>query len=92
MVVISEEVGVAKPDPAYFDIVFERMGWPERARTLVVGDSLSSDIQGAANYGIDACWFNPAQKPRPASMPIRYEIDDLEGLGGVIELEEMSSG
>ena len=87
VVVISEEVGVAKPDPAYFDIVFERMGWPERARTLVVGDSLSSDIQGAANYGIDACWFNPGRKPRPASMPVRFEIAELVELLTILDLD-----
>ncbi|MCO6449976.1 MAG: YjjG family noncanonical pyrimidine nucleotidase [Caldilineales bacterium] len=80
VVVISEEVGAAKPDIAYFDIVFERMGWPNKARALVVGDNLSSDIQGAANYGIDACWFNPARRLAPQSLPIRYEIAELAQL------------
>ncbi|MCK5584578.1 YjjG family noncanonical pyrimidine nucleotidase, partial [Candidatus Bipolaricaulota bacterium] len=58
-VIISGEVGVAKPDRAIFEIAFERMGQPDKANVLIIGDSLSSDIQGGADYGIDTCWFNP---------------------------------
>ncbi|MEZ4769792.1 MAG: YjjG family noncanonical pyrimidine nucleotidase [Caldilineales bacterium] len=79
-IVISDEVGVAKPDPAIFDIAFERMGNPPRGQVLMIGDGLSSDIRGAANYGIDACWFNPAGGRRPSGLPIRYEIDRLASL------------
>lgn len=58
-IVISDEIGVAKPDPEYFDEAFARMGHPDRSEVLMVGDSLSSDIAGGAAYGIDTCWFNP---------------------------------
>jgi 2-haloacid dehalogenase len=76
-VVISEEEGVAKPDPGIFDVIFGRMGKPERSEVLMVGDSLTSDIRGANRYGIDACWYNPYGLPRDADVEFRYEIVDL---------------
>jgi len=59
-IVISEEEGVAKPDPAIFDLAFDRIGRPPKERVLMVGDNLGSDILGGFNFGIDTCWFNPA--------------------------------
>jgi 2-haloacid dehalogenase len=76
-VVISEEEGVAKPDPGIFDVIFRRMGKPERSEVLMVGDSLTSDIRGANRYGIDACWYNPAGLPRDPDVEVRYEIAQL---------------
>jgi 2-haloacid dehalogenase len=76
--VISEELGVAKPDPAIFDAAFAQMGWPQKTAVLIIGDSLSSDMQGGLNYGIDTCWYNPAGKP--ATLPVTYNIQKLEEL------------
>ena len=45
-----------------------------------MGDSLTSDIRGGVNYGIDTCWYNPAGKSAPADMPIThiaYSFDDV---------------
>jgi putative hydrolase of the HAD superfamily len=58
-VVISDEIGVAKPQPEYMDVAFSRMGHPAKSKVLMIGDKLSSDIAAGANYGIDTCWFNP---------------------------------
>ncbi len=74
VVVISEEIGVAKPDPRFFDVAFERMGQPEKSAVLVIGDSVASDIQGAFNYGLDACRFNPRGLPADARFPVIKEI------------------
>ena len=49
------------------------------------GDSLSSDIEGAVSYGIDACWYNPMGQPRPARPAITYEIRQLSGLLDLLE-------
>jgi len=84
--VISEEVGVAKPDPAIFDVAFARMGQPAKAEVLIIGDSLSSDMQGGLNYGIDTCWYNPAGKL--ASLPVTYEIRQLEELHSILTEKE----
>jgi YjjG family noncanonical pyrimidine nucleotidase len=78
--IISEEVGAAKPKPAFFEAAFARLGHPARSEVLLIGDSLSSDIQGGADYGLDTCWFNPAAEPRPEDLPITYEIRRLREL------------
>jgi 2-haloacid dehalogenase len=90
-VVISDEVGVSKPDPGIFDVAFRKMGHPRKGEVLIVGDSLTSDIRGGAAYGIDTCWFNPAQEPRTPDVDIRYEIGELGELLvilGVMEVRE----
>lgn len=79
-IVVSDELGVAKPDPAIFDATFERMGQPAKDEVLLIGDSLSSDICGGARYGIDTCWFNPRRAPAPADLAITHEIDALASL------------
>jgi 2-haloacid dehalogenase len=79
-VVISEEVGVAKPDSRIFDIAFEKMGHPYKTDVLIVGDSLTSDIKGGHLYGIDTCWFNPGRKLLDPGLEVRYEIGELAEL------------
>lgn len=78
--IISEDVGVAKPEEAIFLAAFERLGQPPKDAVLMIGDSLSSDIRGAANFGIDSCWYNPSAKPAPSDIPITYEIQHLAAL------------
>lgn len=78
--VISEEVGAAKPDPKIFDEAFARMGNPAKSEVLIIGDSLTSDIKGGNNYGIDTCWFNPASRARDHQVEISYEIAHLSEL------------
>jgi 2-haloacid dehalogenase len=77
LVAISEELGVAKPHAAYFDAVFARIAWPERGQVLVVGDGLTSDIQGGLAYGLDACWFNPRGLPADERYPPTYTVARL---------------
>ncbi|RXJ71048.1 noncanonical pyrimidine nucleotidase, YjjG family [Veronia nyctiphanis] len=57
-VFISEEIGVAKPDPKIFEHALEVMGKPDRAKVLMVGDNPHSDVLGGMNAGIDTCWLN----------------------------------
>lgn len=83
--IISEEVGSAKPATGIFDAAFAALGWPDKAEALMIGDSLSSDIQGAMNYGIDACWYNPKGQPRPVQPAITYEIHRLSELPDLLE-------
>lgn len=86
--VISEEQGAAKPDSKFFDAAFELAGQPERASVLVVGDSISSDIQGGITYGLDTCWFNPQAKPPDPRWHPRYEIQHLEQLYTLLGVEK----
>lgn len=77
---ISEEVGVPKPAKAFFDAVMDGLGITDRSRVLIVGDSLTSDIKGGNNAGIDTCWFNPEGETNNTDASFRYEIRALEEL------------
>lgn len=85
-VVISDEVGFAKPDPRIFDICFEKMGNPAKSDVLIIGDGLTSDMRGGIDYGIDTCWINLKGKSRPADMLMTYEINELPQLASVLEV------
>ena len=82
--VISEEVGAAKPDPKMLEIGMEMAGIMDKSRVLMLGDSLSSDIGAAANAGIDACWYNPKKNENTKGLPVRYEITDLDDVDGIL--------
>ncbi len=58
-IVISEEAGVAKPDPRLVEIALEQLSCPDRAQAVMMGDSLSADIAAACNAGIDSIFFSP---------------------------------
>jgi 2-haloacid dehalogenase len=78
-IVISEEVGFAKPDPRILDAAALAAGVSDKARMVIVGDSLSSDIRAGMNYGIDTVWFNPRGESPGATRPT-YEIRALPEL------------
>ncbi len=77
-VTISDEIGVAKPDAGIFDAAFTAMGQPAKSDVLIIGDSLTSDIRGGVDYGIDTCWYNPAGKSNPNGLTPTYEICHLQ--------------
>lgn len=77
---ISEEVGYQKPQKEYFDRCFEAMPGAERERTLIVGDSLNSDIKGGNTAEIDTCWFNPQRAYNTAGVTVNREIRLLKEL------------
>ena len=63
-ILISEELGVAKPDPRFFQAAGDALGLsPDRL--LCVGDNPAADIAGARGAGIDACWYAPGGAPWP---------------------------
>lgn len=80
---ISEELGAAKPSAAFFDTVFATLGQPARTSTLIIGDSLSSDIKGGIAYGIDTCWYNPHS--HHTDLPVTYQISQLDQLPKLLE-------
>ena len=59
---ISEEIGYQKPTKAFFDAVFAELGEECRPRCIVLGDSLTSDMQGGRNAGVDTCFFGSSEK------------------------------
>lgn len=81
---ISEEAGASKPSKAYYDYVRARVPGITPENTLVIGDSLATDIRGANNAGLPCCWFNPEGKPRREGLRIDYEIADLRQLLDIV--------
>ena len=74
---ISERIGADKPKKEFFDRCFARIPGFDRAQAMIIGDSLTSDIRGGNNAGIQTCWFNPKHKPRRPDIHVDYEIDAL---------------
>jgi len=84
-VLISEEIGVAKPQTGFMEEAFSRMGDPPRSDVLMIGDSLSSDIAGGVDFGIDTCWFNADELPLDGLPKPTYEIADLTEIYGIVD-------
>lgn len=80
VIIVSDEIGMAKPQFDYFDYTFAQMNRPAKAEVLVIGDSLNSDIQGGINYGLDTCWYNPNKLQNKSSFQPIYEINQLSNL------------
>ena len=76
-VIMSEEAGFNKPNKEIFDYAFSKLQITDKEKVLIVGDSLTSDIQGGINYGIDTCWFNPHFKENHIGNEPTYEIHEL---------------
>ena len=81
---ISEEVGAEKPSLEYFEKVFANIPNFDKAKTIIIGDSLTSDIKGGITAGIDTCWFNPQRKPVPEGMDITYTVNKLSEIEDII--------
>ena len=84
VIVVSDEIGVAKPHSGFFEHAFGEMGQPNKTEVLVVGDSLQSDIQGGNNFGVDTCWFNPKKSANLTAHQPTYQIEKLEELKNFI--------
>ena len=81
---ISEEAGAPKPQKAYYDYVRRQVPEITPKNTLIIGDSLSTDIRGANNAGLPCCWFNPGSKAAPEDLRIDYDIADLRELLDIV--------
>lgn len=74
---ISEEMKYDKPDIRFFEGCFKQIPDFHKERTLLVGDSLSSDIKGGNLAGVFCCWYNPGNKKNESGLRIDYEIRNL---------------
>ena len=69
-VIISEIIGINKPDPAIFQHALDIAG-AEKHESIMIGDSLEADVYGALNFGMDAIYFNPFNAPKPDDVPVQ---------------------
>ncbi len=83
---ISEDMGVTKPDAAFFDICLERIGEP-KSSCIMIGDSLSSDMLGAKNASLDSVWFMPSGNigEDMAAYDINYCASSFDELYEILE-------
>ena len=82
---ISDALGVAKPKKGFFDAVAADIEGFDKSQALVIGDSLTSDIKGGVEYGIDTCWLNPKGNEVPEGMNITYVIKDIRDILAILE-------
>ena len=87
VIVIGGEMGLSKPHSSYFQYVHERMGSPLHHDVLVVGDSLTADIEGAASFGYHTCWFKPNEELCDLSQSPDYTIKQLSALKEILVTE-----
>lgn len=81
---ISERVGHHKPEKAYFDYCFARIPGFRADEAIIIGDSLSSDIQGGINAGIATCWFNHRRRPARPDIHPDYTVYALPELKKIL--------
>lgn len=82
---ISEEIGAPKPQKAYFDKCFAMIPGFCKEKTIIVGDSLSSDMQGGSQAGIAVCWYNPGGLENTSEVQIDYEIRRLQEIRKIVK-------
>ncbi|MDO4536200.1 MAG: YjjG family noncanonical pyrimidine nucleotidase [Clostridium perfringens] len=83
-IVISEEILISKPNPKIFEHTLKEINFSDKSKILIVGDSLSSDIQGGINFGIDTCWYNPKKIANKTSIKPTYEVSNFDELKALL--------
>lgn len=81
---ISQILGANKPDKQFFDICFAEIPDFSLSETVIIGDSLSSDIKGGINAGITTVWFNPKRIENDNNIKPDYTIKELSEVPGLL--------
>ncbi len=79
-VFISEEIGADKPSAPFFEYVLAHIKESDKRKMLVIGDSLTSDIQGGNLAGIDTCWYNPGGASAPPAITPTMQVASFDAL------------
>jgi 2-haloacid dehalogenase len=82
---VSQEIGHNKTSTEYFEAAFAMIPGFDKSKCLMVGDSLTSDIQGGINAGIKTCWVNPNHRPVRENIIPDYQIETLPQLLPILE-------
>lgn len=85
---ISDQIGYEKPNIEFFDHVLERIGFYDKEEIMIIGDSLSSDMQGGNRAGIVCCWYNPNHLENTKNVRIDHEIDNLWKIEEILKTYE----
>ena len=82
---ISEQLHTQKPDAAFYEKIGTRIPNFDKNQTLMIGDSLSADIQGGNNAGIDTVWYNPDHLENNTQAQPTYEVDSYQALLEILD-------
>ena len=82
---ISEQLHTQKPDAAFYEKIGSRIPNFDKNQTLMIGDSLSADIQGGNNAGIDTIWYNPHHLENKSLAQPTYEVDSYHALLSLLD-------
>ena len=81
---VSEDVGIPKPANEFFDYCFKKLGNPKKEDIILIGDSLSADITGGINNGIDTIWFNRNNDILPETINPTYAVSTLNEIKNIL--------
>ena len=79
-VFISEQLQTQKPDALFYEKIGQQIDGYSKEKTLMIGDSLTADIQGGNNAGIDTIWYNPHHLENNTQAQLTYEVDSYQDL------------
>lgn len=79
-IITSEEAGIGKPSVDIFKYMFEKINYSNVEKMIIIGDSITSDIKGGNNIGMDTCHYNPSKKSIDNNVKITYSIEKLSDL------------
>ena len=82
----SESIGAQKPSQAFFDYVFAHIDGFDKRSALLIGDSVTADIEGGRRAGLTTCWFNKKGISDCSEIPADYKINSLAELNGILEV------
>lgn len=80
----SEQIGHPKPEPKFFDACFEKLGNIPKEEVIIIGDSLSADINGGAAYGIKTLWFNYGKAEIPNNVNADFIVNSLDEIKNIL--------
>lgn len=82
---ISEQLHTQKPDAAFYEKIGARIPNFDKDHALMIGDSLTADIQGGNNAGIDTIWYNPHHLENKSLAQPTYEVDSYQALLEILD-------
>lgn len=83
-IVISDEIGVAKPHAGFWDHAYAQMDGVDKSSVLVIGDNANADVKGALDYGFDACWLRHPGFADRKNLGETFRIRDIRELGEIV--------
>lgn len=83
-VFVSDSVGVQKPTKAFFTYTAQHIPGFHHREALIIGDSLTSDIQGGINAHIDTVWYNPHFQPNRSAVRPTYQLNEISDLTALL--------